>query len=177
MDYSQTPTNQMADPNFQPNRQFTLENPAPEGSNFELDQFNLNTNEWNLSNPESSMSQQPERTERLGSSAIAGAIHEQPPVLGQITPTFPPGYDPAPSPTPETVQEAVQETANLATIRQKLQADRGLNSADVKIIDSVVADLNRSGDIDNFYEQIRADATASPDATASTEVNTKAGKQ
>ncbi len=171
MDYSQTPTNQMADPNFQPNRQFTLENPAPEGSNFELDQFNLNTNEWNLSNPESSMSQQPERTERLGSSAIAGAIHEQPPILGQITPTFPPGYDPAPSPTSETARETAQETVNLATIRQKLQTDRGLNSTDIKIIDSVVADLNRSGDIDNFYEQIRTDTTASP------EVNTKAGKQ
>ncbi len=170
MDYGQTSSDQATDLN----------------SDFELDNFNLNTNEWGISTPEQSR-----RT--LGNSAInhasetaietaaptranddlaprssgsATVPHETParqnsyentPALGQITPNFPPGYQP-PLETSTPSQTTTTAHSNLLEIAQKAHGSQGLSLSDAKTIDSAIADLGHSGDIDTFYEQIRADA-------------------
>ncbi len=194
MDYGQTSSGQTTDLN----------------SDFELDNFNLNTNEWGISTPEQSR-------RALGSSAInhtpntaieaatptdtgdtpvshsssyAPVAHEalnrqtpyeQSPALGQITPNFPPGYQPpvedlVPPQATQTAQATATSPYNLSSIAQKAQANQNLSSNDVKTIDSAVADLGRSGDIDTFYEQIRADDYASADAGTGAK-GSKEGKQ
>lgn len=170
MDYGQTSSDQTTDLN----------------SDFELDNFNLNTNEWGISTPEQSR-----RT--LGSSAInhasettietaaptradddlaprssdsASVSYEAParqnsyentPALGQITPNFPPGYQP-PLETSTSSRTTTIAHSNLSEIAQKAHGSQGLSLSDAKDIDSAIADLGRSSDIDTFYEQIRADA-------------------
>lgn len=170
MDYGQTSSDQTTDLN----------------SDFELDNFNLNTNEWGISTPEQSR-----RT--LGSSAInhasetaietaaptranddlaprssdsASVSYETParqnsyentPALGQITPNFPPGYQP-PLETSTSSRTTTIAHSNLSEIAQKAHGSQGLSLSDAKDIDSAIADLGRSSDIDTFYEQIRADA-------------------
>ncbi len=170
MNYGQTSSDQTTDLN----------------SDFELDNFNLNTNEWGISTPEQSR-----RT--LGSSAInhasettiettaptranddlaphssdfASATYETParqnsyentPALGQITPNFPPGYQP-PLETSTSPQITTTTHSGLLEIAQKAHNDQSLSLSDAKTIDSAIADLGHSSDIDTFYEQIRADA-------------------
>lgn len=170
MDYGQTSSDQTTDLN----------------SDFELDNFNLNTNEWGISTPEQSR-----RT--LGSSAINHASetaietaaptranddlaprssdsasvpyetparqnsYENTPALGQITPNFPPGYQP-PLETSTSSRTTTIAHSNLSEIAQKAHGSQGLSLSDAKDIDSAIADLGRSSDIDTFYEQIRADA-------------------
>lgn len=193
MDYGQTSSDQTTDLN----------------SDFELDNFNLNTNEWGLSTPEQSR-------RALGSSAInhtpntaietaipteAGdtpishssgyapvaheainrqTSYEQSPALGQITPNFPPGYQPPVENVANVENTApipdAPDYSALSTVGQKVQTNQSLNSNDVKIIDSAITSLGSSGDIDTFYEQIRADDYASADAGTDAG-SSKEGKQ
>lgn len=139
MDYEQTPPDQTTNPN----------------ASFELDNFNLNTNEWNLSTPEQSR-------RALGSSAIDHTQNspEQSPALGQITPSFPPGYAPvesAPAPIDVATKTLSPEFFAVSTVRKKADTDQNLSLADARVIDFAVDNLGRNGNIADFYEQIRAD--------------------
>lgn len=131
--------------------------------NFKLGSPNLSASEWAA----------PVKNEHdrraLGGSAIGNMTPEKrpdlpdftnpesAPVLGQITSPLPPGYQESTLNPDITAQDATPADASLVTLRQKAKSHQKFTPADAKIVDAVISDFEKTGDISNLYEQIRTD--------------------
>ena len=124
--------------------------------NFELDNFNLDTNEWQNTTP----ARNPRTIGNRIISTPENSPFQTPEQLGEVVPSMPPGYEqPGPQqPGPETppaplgVEPAI---AVPAIDEAALKTDDRLDPRAVKVVDEAIHKLNQDGNIADFYDTAR----------------------
>ena len=120
---------------------------------FDLDKYNLDTNEWSYS---------PERDARtLGSKIISSSEAEVHPAPAPDPSLMPPGFSQEPSmPSPAQASPESSTNSPIAPLVQKARSSEKITFQDAKIVEtSVNSELNQTGDIASVYEEVRGPMT------------------
>lgn len=125
--------------------------------NFELDNFNLDTNEWQNTTP----GRDPRAIGNRIISTPENSPFQTPDQLGEVVPSMPPGYEqpgPAPEAAPGPEMPPAPSNAEIAVPaidEAALKTEDRLDPRAVKVVDEAIHKLNQDGNIADFYDTAR----------------------